>query len=75
MLGIFVVPTDENLGSHIDSLNKATREWTMRAARGECGWICSDCCVSFPKGMPDKCEHGHQLCTDIIQRDKAAAKA
>ena len=25
--------------------------------------------------MRDKCEHGHQGCTDIIQRDKQNAKA
>jgi hypothetical protein len=59
----------------IDHMNKVTNEWTLRAARGECGWICADCCQSFPNGMPDECCCGHQSCTDIIARDKKAAVA
>ena len=47
-----------------------TDEWTMRAARGECAWVCSDCCMSFPDGIPDACAHGIQQCTNIIARDK-----
>jgi rubrerythrin len=39
----------------IEQMNKATTGWTMRAARGECGWICSDCGTSFSDGMPDAC--------------------
>ena len=54
-------------------LNRVTREWEARAARGECSWICSDCCCSFAEGMPDECPHGQQRCTDIIQRNKAEA--
>ncbi len=54
-------------------LDKHMRDYTMRAARGEHGWICSDCCMSYPEGMPDECFHGHQGCTDIIKRDKLAA--
>jgi hypothetical protein len=61
--------------AQLDALNRETRDWEMRAARGECGWICADCCASYPKGMPDACEHGHQSCTDIIQRDKREAAA
>lgn len=61
---------DENFMS---ALNKTTRDWEMRAARGECGWICADCCSSAPDGMPDECLHGLQWCTDIIRRDKRAA--
>lgn len=56
------------------SLNRSTREWEMRAARGECGWICADCSCSFPSGMPDECMHGQQFCTDIIKRDKIMAQ-
>ena len=56
----------------LDDLNKATQDWTMRAARGECEWICSDCCSS-ESGMPDECFHGNQWCTDIIKRDKREA--
>lgn len=63
----------EPTAAQLAEMDKATQEWEMRAARGECGWICSDCCVSFPFGMPDACEHGHQGCTDIIQRNKAEA--
>ena len=54
-------------------LDNLTNEWTLRAARGECGWICSDCCMSFPDGMPDECAHGVQSCTDIIKLDKQIA--
>jgi len=65
---------DANDKAAISQADKLMRDWTDRAARGECGWICADCCCSFPEGMPDKCEHGHQSCTDIIQRDKQQAK-
>lgn len=77
MTGLFVAVTDERkpeqLAAVISHMDKVTQEWTMRAARGECGWICADCCVSFPEGMPDACEHSHESCTAIIERDKAAA--
>lgn len=58
----------------LESLDQRTREWEMKAARGECSWICADCCVTFPEGMPNACTHGHQSCTDIIQRDLRAAR-
>jgi hypothetical protein len=76
MNGVFVaaVKSDAQLENVVSAMDKATQAWTMRAARGECAWVCSDCCVSFPKGMPDACEHGHQKCTDIIQRDKTDAR-
>lgn len=64
----------DDMPAFIEQMNKSTQEWTMRAARGECGWICADCSMSFPAGMPDACEHGHQSCTDIIQRDKREAQ-
>ena len=57
----------------LSALDKATNAWTMRAARGECEWICSGCCTSDHRGMPDECFHGNADCTRIIQRDKAAA--
>ena len=75
MPGIVVTNAEgAELDAVIARMNKVTHEWTMRAARGECGWICSDCCASFPDGMPDACEWGHQSCTDIIQRDKITAR-
>lgn len=74
MTGIFIAPVDESIGETIEAMNKTTQEWEMRAARGECVWICSDCCCSFPDGMPDECPHGHQRCTDILLRDKEDAK-
>lgn len=64
----------QGLPETIEAMDKAMNDWTDKAARGECGWICSDCCCSFPEGMPDECAHGHQKCTDIIQRDKAMAR-
>lgn len=62
---------DKALLGHMDTM---FNEWTLRAARGECGWICADCCQSFPAGMPDECCCGHQSCTDIITRDKQEAR-
>lgn len=64
---------ESELPQHISEMDKATRAWTERAARGECSWVCADCCYSFKEGMPDKCEHGNQWCTDIINRDKRLA--
>ena len=69
MITIIANPTDEQIGQ----LDHAMQQWTLKAARMECSWICADCSMTFPDGMPDKCEHGHQGCTDIIQRDKAEA--
>ncbi len=57
-----------------DVVNKYMIEYTKMAARGACSWICSDCCVNFPEGMPDACVHGHDGCTKIIQRDKLESK-
>lgn len=57
----------------VRQLDAETKDWTAAAARGETPWICSDCGASFPGGMPDVCAYGHQSCTDIIARDKAAA--
>lgn len=68
------VTIDESLPETIEAMDKAMNNWTDKAARGECAWICSDCCCNFPEGMPDECAHGHQKCTDIIQRDKAMAQ-
>jgi hypothetical protein len=61
------------LPEYISALDKATREWTDRAARGECGWFCSGCCMSDNAGMPDECFHKNEQCTAIIQRDKRNA--
>jgi len=72
MSKIFILT--DNFDESLEALNKETREWTAKAARGECEWICSDCCCSFSYGMPDECMHGHQGCTDIIKRDKAEAR-
>lgn len=66
----FITNKDSSI---IETINEITREWTAQAARGECGWICSDCSVSFHDGMPDECMHGYDRCTKIIQRDKQLA--
>jgi hypothetical protein len=55
------------------AMDKFMDEWTNKAARGECGWVCPDCCSSWPDGMPDACDHGHESCTKLIQRDKRNA--
>ncbi|WP_315136446.1 hypothetical protein [Achromobacter marplatensis] len=67
-------PDQESLDTTLEAMNKATREWELKAARGECGWICAWCCSGFPTGMPDECDHGIQECTDLLKRDKAAAQ-
>lgn len=72
MIKITVVD-EKDLDKHIEGMNASMRQWTDQSARGECGWICADCCCSDPKGMPDECFHGHQRCTDIIRRDKLRA--
>ena len=51
-------------------MNSAMIEWTKKAARGECAWICCDCGTSFQNGMPDECAYKDKRCTDIIRRDK-----
>lgn len=55
-------------------MDQQMRDWTMKAARGECAWLCSDCCCGDNAGMPDECIHGQEWCTQIIQRDKQQAK-
>lgn len=74
MLGVYITNEDsqpEKLFSVMDSI---FNDMTRKAARGECAWACSTCCSYFPDGMPDKCAHGSQWCTDIIERDKGEAK-
>lgn len=61
------------LPKFISEMDQATLDWTMRAARKECGWICSDCCLTFQDGMPDVCPHNHTACSDTITRDKILA--
>lgn len=75
-MGILIVTTgsDEEVAEAFSSMTAITNTWTDQAARGECGWICSDCCIGFPEGMPDACAHGDERCTRIIERDKANAK-
>ena len=76
MVGIFITAaTGKAIEDQISLMDKRTIEWTMRAARGECAWICSDCCMTFPDGMPDACAHDIQQCTDIISRDKVDARS
>lgn len=70
---LFIAMLNKDLSKTLKVMNKATNEWTMKAARGECAWVCSDCGCSFPSGMPDTCEYDDQRCTDIIQRDKKDA--
>ncbi len=75
MNGLFVVNSEDQtkLQETMVYLDKVVHDWTLRAARMECSWICADCCMTFPGGMPNSCAHDHQGCTDIIKRDKAEA--
>lgn len=70
----FVGDPKEALKEVFSGMNQQMRDWTMKAARGECAWICSSCCASDQRGMPDECFGGVQWCTDIITRDKQHAK-
>ena len=69
--GVFIAPANGSLADTLSAMDKAMLDYTMVAARGECSWVCADCSVTFPAGMPDACLHGFQACTDIITRDKA----
>ena len=74
-MGILIVTTNTagDIAATISAADSVTNKWFDAAARGECGWICPDCCISAPKGMPDECMVGCQRCTEIIKRDKARA--
>lgn len=74
MLGIHIFES-KDLPAALTELDKRTREWELRAAKGLCSWVCADCCITFPEGMPDECPHGHDKCTSIIKRDKDEANA
>lgn len=65
---------DQKLDSTFKEIDAALKDWEHRAARGECLWICADCCVTFPKGMPEACIHDIQECTDIIRSHKKEAQ-
>lgn len=67
----FVVADSDD--QFLNKLNKDTIEWTNKAARGECPWVCADCSCSFQDGMPCECIHGDERCTRIIERDKQRA--
>jgi hypothetical protein len=73
MAEIFILPTVENFTEAIPAIEKSFRDLAAKAARGECEWVCPDCCSKFSKGMPDECAHGQKGCTDLIRRDKNEA--
>jgi hypothetical protein len=73
MLAAISIFDEKDAASVLAEMDRAMLDFTMRAARGECAWVCADCCMTFSAGMPDECAHGHQSCTDIIRRDKADA--
>lgn len=73
MIFVKAVTPDSPLEEVLPALDSYMHNWTDKAARGECGWICSDCGDSYPKGMPDGCGHGDARCTAIILRDKLNA--
>lgn len=66
------MPASE-LPEYLEGMNRMMRDWTDKAARGECPWVCADCCYTFNEGMPDQCYHGVEACTGIIRRDKLRA--
>lgn len=70
---MFFVTTETSKDETLEIMNKATFDWTMRCARGEEYWVCADCGVGCPDGMPDQCVYNDSHCTDIIIRDKKEA--
>lgn len=74
--GVLVTTAEgDELKAVMEHMGRLYNEWTARAARGECAWICPDCGATFSEGMPDQCEWGHQSCTDLNARDKRNATA
>lgn len=73
-VAVHLYRSPQGLAKAFSEMDRITAEWEVRAARGECSWVCADCCVTFEHGMPDKCVHGHQKCTDIIQWNKENAR-
>lgn len=73
-MSIISVVTGLTLDEAIRRADDDLQKWTMMAARGECSWICPDCTMTFPDGMPDKCAHGHQTCTELNACAIAQAK-
>lgn len=61
------------LDEAIKTADATTNAAFETAARGECQWVCPDCCTVFPEGIPNECPHGHQNCTAWMDREKAAA--
>lgn len=70
---LFTVIAATSIEDGLAKASESAKAWTLRAALGQCGWVCADCCCSFPTGMPDKCTYNDQRCNDIIKRDKAEA--
>ena len=56
MAFVYVAPIDESLPETIEAMDKAMNDWTDKAARGECAWVCSDCCCSQKKKEEKKDE-------------------
>lgn len=75
MIGIHISTMGNNPEKLFSVMDSIFSDMTRKAALGECAWCCSDCCSFFADGMPDKCPHNCQRCTDIIQRDKAIAQS
>lgn len=61
------------LDEAIKTADATTNAAFETAASGECAWICPDCCIQFPEGIPSQCPHGHHGCNLWIERKKADA--
>lgn len=51
MFFVKVETPDSPLEKVLPALDNYINDWTAKAARGECAWICSDCCSSSQKGI------------------------
>lgn len=69
MFNIIVTATTD-LEETLTEMDRVTNQWEEKAAKGEGGWICADCCSGCSAGMPNECVHGVQWCTDIIKAFK-----
>lgn len=71
----FATPVSEEpvVFNSVETFSILSDEWVLRAARGECSWICTRCLYSFEYGMPDACACGEAACTTYIRETKERA--
>jgi hypothetical protein len=74
-LGTFNIylTTPDKVNEVLKDMGEEMRDYTDRAARKECAWICSSCGGLDSNGMPDECFGKDEWCNNVIKIDKARA--